>query len=73
MTPTMKADDLKNLSRMPVSLLRVTADEWSAIAETRRQGARFSLHFPHGMARAGQRNGLVLISTAISILHSASA
>jgi len=64
MTPTMNADDLKNLSRMPVSLLRVTPDEWSAIAETRRQGARFSLHFPHGTARAGQRNGLVLISTA---------
>jgi len=60
----MNADDLKNLSRMPVSLLRVTPDEWSAIAETRRQGARFSLHFPHGTARAGQRNGLVLISTA---------
>lgn len=59
----MKANDVKNLSQKPVSLLRVSPDEWSAIAETRRQGARFSLNFPHGTARGGQRSGLVLIAT----------
>ena len=59
----MKANDLKNLSQKPVSLLRISPDEWSAIAETRRQGARFSLHFPHDVARSGQRGGLVLIAT----------
>jgi len=59
----MKANDVKNLSQKPVSLLRISPDEWSAIADTRRQGARFSLNFPHGTARAGQRGGLVLIAT----------
>lgn len=45
-----------------MSLLRVSPEEWSAIANTRRQGARFSLNFPHDAARAGQRGGLVLIA-----------
>jgi len=63
MASTMKANDVKNLSQKPVSLLRASPDEWSAIAETRRQGARFSLNFPHDVARAGQRGGLVLIAT----------
>jgi hypothetical protein len=59
----MKPYDIEVLAKKPLSLLRVSPDEWSAIADTRHQGARFSLHFPHETARAGQRGGLVLIAT----------
>ena len=51
----MKLIDVKDLSKKAVSLLRVSRYEWRAIADTRRQGARFSLNFPHEIARAGQR------------------
>ena len=59
----MKPYDIEDLAKKPLSLLRVSPDEWSAIADTRHQGVRFSLHFPHETARAGQRGGLVLIAT----------
>jgi hypothetical protein len=59
----MKPYDIEELAKKPLSLLRVSPDEWSAIADTRHQGVRFSLHFPHETARAGQRGGLVLIAT----------
>jgi hypothetical protein len=59
----MKPYDIEDLAKKPISLLRVSPDEWSAIADTRHQGVRFSLHFPHETARAGQRGGLVLIAT----------
>ena len=62
MTSKMKSTDLKDLTRKAVSLLRLSADQWRAIAETRREGARFSLNFPHDQARAAQRGGLVLIA-----------
>lgn len=58
----MNPNDLKDLSRKALSLLRLSADQSRAIADTRRQGARFSLNFPHEQARAGQRGGLALIA-----------
>lgn len=60
----MNPDAVQALSKRPVSLLRVSPDDWTAIADTRRQGVRFSLNFPHETARAGQRGGLVLVATA---------
>jgi ABC-type Fe2+-enterobactin transport system substrate-binding protein len=59
----MKPYDIEVLAKKPISLLRVSPDEWSAIADTRHQGVRFSLHFSHETARAAQRGGLVLIAT----------
>lgn len=59
----MNAKDIKDLGKNSVSLLRVSPDQWRAIAEKRRQGTRFSLNFLHQDARQGQRGGLVLIAT----------
>jgi hypothetical protein len=59
----MMPNDFKDLSTKSVSLLRVSPEQWRAIADTHRQGARFSLNFPHEEAHEGQRGGLVLIST----------
>ena len=58
----MDAADLKELKRKGLALLRLTSDEMSALAETRRRGERFSLNFPHQVARQGQRGGLVLVA-----------
>lgn len=58
----MTPNDIKDLAGRAVTLLRVSPEQWRAIADTRRQGARFSLNFPHEEARAGQRGGLVLIA-----------
>jgi hypothetical protein len=60
----MNADQSEELAKKSLSLLRVSPEEWVAIAETRRAGARFSLNFPHAVARAAQRGGLVLIATS---------
>jgi hypothetical protein len=60
----MNANDIKELAKRPLSILRVSPDEWRAIADTRRRGARFSLTFPHQQARVGQRGSLVLIATS---------
>lgn len=62
MTSKMDPIDLKDLKRKTASLLQLSADEWRAIAETRRQGTRFSLNFPHEQARSAQRGGLVIIA-----------
>lgn len=59
----MDTADLKELKRTNLALLRLSDDEWQAISETRRRGERFSLHFPHKVAREGQRGGLVLVAT----------
>jgi hypothetical protein len=59
----MDTADLKELKRTSLALLRLSNDEWQAISETRRRGERFSLHFPHKVAREAQRGGLVLVAT----------
>lgn len=59
----MDTADLKELKRTSLALLRLSDDDWQAISETRRRGERFSLHFPHKVAREAQRGGLVLVAT----------
>ena len=60
----MNQEDIKDLSRKGIALLRPTDEEWNAILITREAGRRFSLHFPHQDAKAARRGGLVLISSA---------
>jgi hypothetical protein len=59
----MDTADLKELKSTPLALLGLSDADWRAISETRRRGERFSLHFPHKVAREGQRGGLVLVRT----------
>lgn len=58
---TVVESNLQNLMESPICILRMSPDEWSLLADTRRRGTRFSLNFPHDEARGGQRNGLVLV------------
>jgi hypothetical protein len=58
----MDNNDLQDLSRRGLALLRLSAAEWAALAATRRQGGRFSLHFDHGSARQVRRGQLVLVA-----------
>lgn len=46
---------LETLIARGLCVLRVSPEEWEEILETRRQGSRFSLHFPHGEARHAKR------------------
>jgi hypothetical protein len=55
---------LKALARRGLSLLRLSKAEWTELKETRLQGARFSLIFPHAVARSGRPKTLVLIKIA---------
>jgi len=58
----MKFENLKTLAKQGLSLLRWTMDEWKAVEETRLGGARFSLVFPHEIARSARPRSLVLIA-----------
>ncbi len=58
----MNAQDIKDLGRKSLALLRPTPEEWESITEKRDQGRRFSLHFPHEEARLAKREGLALIA-----------
>lgn len=60
----MNTQDIKDLNRRGIALLRPTGEEWDAILTTREAGRRFSLHFPHKVAKAARRGGLILISSA---------
>lgn len=61
---TNRIDDkqLKVLVRRGLSLLRLNGTEWMELEATRLSGARFSLTFPHSVARSGRPETLVLIS-----------
>jgi hypothetical protein len=54
-------DQLKIIARHGISRLRLSVTQWEAIAATRRGTRRFSLTFPHEVARSGRRGGLALI------------
>ncbi|MER9836170.1 hypothetical protein NKJ28_14475 [Mesorhizobium sp. M0145] len=54
-------DQLATIVRHGISRLRLSVREWQAIASTRRGTRRFSLTFPHEVARTGRRGGLALI------------
>ncbi|MEJ0046790.1 MAG: hypothetical protein WDN04_12250 [Rhodospirillales bacterium] len=57
----MSDASLDSLSERGLSVLRLSAEEWSAIAKTRLEGRQFSLTFPHEMAHSGKLLSLVLI------------
>ncbi|WP_370322575.1 hypothetical protein [Oricola sp.] len=58
----MDKKELRELSRRGLALLRLSADEWEIIEDTRLRGTRVSLTFPHEVARSGRRQSLVLIA-----------
>lgn len=58
----MTSEEISVLAAKPLSILRLTDDEWERIESTRRQGVRFSLNFPHEMVPKGLRGGLVLVA-----------
>jgi hypothetical protein len=52
---------VKALAKQGLSLLRFGAYEWGKLEETRHGGTRFSLNFPHNIARSARPNSIVLI------------
>jgi hypothetical protein len=52
---------LKALSKRGLSLLRLSDYEWEKLEETRQGGTRFSLTFPHEVARSARPYSVVLI------------
>jgi hypothetical protein len=52
---------LDALAKRGVTLLRLNSRQWRSICETRQGGTRFSLTFPHEVARAARSKSLVLI------------
>ncbi|RTL53481.1 MAG: hypothetical protein EKK46_09030 [Rhodocyclaceae bacterium] len=58
----MDEKQLKVLARRGLSLLRLSTDEWAELEETRLRGRRFSLIFPHGVARSGRPKTLALLA-----------
>jgi hypothetical protein len=55
-------NDFETLTRNDISLLRLTAIEWSLLAESRHRGSRFTWIFVHETARSAKKNSLVIIS-----------
>jgi hypothetical protein len=53
---------LNALARRGVTLLRIRTKQWRSICETRLGGTRFSLTFPHDVAKEARSKSLVLIS-----------
>lgn len=52
---------MKELTRRGLALLRFSEAEWANIERTRHRGTRFSLTFPHEVARSGRKQSLALI------------
>jgi hypothetical protein len=59
----MDKQELKELKHRGLALLRFSEAEWENIEETRHRGTRFSLTFPHEVARSGRKQSLALIAT----------
>jgi len=53
---------LTKLARRGLSFLRLDDEEWAELEGTRLSGSRFSLIFPHQVARSGKKDALALIS-----------
>jgi hypothetical protein len=49
------------LSKRGLSLLRLDSEEWDALEDTRHAGRRFTLTFPHEIARGARRHSVALI------------
>jgi len=56
--------DVEILIQNDITLLRCNALEWKNLQESRHRGVRFSLTFPHGLAKNAKRNSVVLISVS---------
>lgn len=54
-------NDFEILTRADISLLRLTSYEWSQLSDSKNQGKRFSLIFPHAAASSAKKNSLVII------------
>jgi hypothetical protein len=57
-------EQLNALGRRGVTLLRVSTQQWRSIRETRLGGTRFSLTFPHEVAREARSKSFVLIAVS---------
>ena len=57
-------EQLSALARRGVTLLRVSTQQWRLIRETKWGGVRFSLTFPHEVARAARSKSLALIAVS---------
>jgi hypothetical protein len=57
-------DQLNALARRGVTLLRVQGERWRLIRETRLAGTRFSLTFPHDVAKEARSKSFVLIAVS---------
>lgn len=53
---------LKSLVQKGLSLLRLTEYRWMELLEGRNHGTKFSLNFPHSVARSGKPGSLVLVA-----------
>lgn len=57
----MTGPDLAPLKRRGLTVLRLDADGWQGLLNSRQLGRRFTLVFPHGIARAAKPGSPVLI------------
>lgn len=55
---------LNTLAKRGVTLLRLNSRQWQSISETRQGGTRFSLTFPHEVAREAHSKSFVLIAVS---------
>lgn len=56
-----EGDIFQDLIAAPLCILRLTPDEWSSLAATKRAGERFSLSFAHDDVRPATAGSLVLV------------
>ncbi|MBP6745592.1 hypothetical protein KA344_10195 [bacterium] len=54
-------NDFDTLKKNGISLLRLSAYEWSLLADTKHKGSRFTWTFPHESAKSAKKNSLVII------------
>lgn len=64
MTRKIDNNHLNALTQRGLSLLRLTEAQWIELVSTRHRGTRFTLNFPHGVARSGKPKTLVMIAVA---------
>lgn len=57
----MTPSDLTLLKRRGLSVLRLDADDWQELLNSRQRGQRFTLVYPHGIARSAKSGSPVLI------------
>ena len=53
--------DLKPLKKRGLAILRLSADDWQELLDGRKAGSRFTLVFPHDVARVAKAKSPVLV------------